>query len=99
MVLVMIGLFLTNVSHLRARYNWSAMFPIFGIREPLARTAEPRPRTGVEADLRQAPHWLGPIIAVQIIFLQTRARARGADAVALATSVTLAVTCFISQHD
>ena len=30
-VLVMIGLFLTNVSHLHARYYWSAMFPIFGI--------------------------------------------------------------------
>ena len=30
-VLVMIGLFLTNVSRLHARYYWSAMFPIFGI--------------------------------------------------------------------
>ena len=30
-VLVMIGLFFTNFSHLRALYYWSAMFPIFGL--------------------------------------------------------------------
>src|SRR5260370_40263378 len=30
-VLIMIGLFLTNVNHLRSRFYWSAMFPIFWI--------------------------------------------------------------------
>ena len=51
-VLVMIGLFLTNVSHLHARYYWSAMFPIFGIVSLWHELNGPRrqTRTAVEAD-------------------------------------------------
>ena len=51
-VLVMIGLFLTNVSHLHARYYWSAMFPVFGILSLWHELKRPRsdPGTGVEAN-------------------------------------------------
>jgi hypothetical protein len=97
-VLVMIGLFLTNVSHLHARYYWSAMFPIFGIvclwHELLGPAVDPIPLW--RRVLRQALHWLGPIVAVQIIFLQLARGQIDADAVALVTLVILAVTCFMA---
>lgn len=97
-VLVMIGLFLTNVSHLHARYYWSAMFPIFGIvslwHELLGPSNHPGPAW--KRIVRQALHWLGPIVAVQIIFLQLSRGQMDADAVALVTLVILAVTCFLA---
>src|ERR1700724_2817903 len=69
-VLVMIGLFLTNVSRLHARYYWSAMFPIFGIVSLWHELAGPGSNSGPlwKRLLRQVLHWLGPIVAVQIIF-------------------------------
>jgi hypothetical protein len=96
-VLVMIGLFLTNVSHLRARYYWSAMFPIFGIVCLWHELGGPG-NTGSmwRRILRQVLHWLGPIIAVQIIFLQLARGQMDADSVALVTLVILAVTCFMA---
>jgi hypothetical protein len=97
-VLVMIGLFLTNVSHLHARYYWSAMFPIFGIvclwHELAGEGGDPIPTW--RRILRQVLHWLGPIAAVQIIFLQLARGQMDADAVALVTLVILAVTCFMA---
>jgi hypothetical protein len=97
-VLVMIGLFLTNVSRLHARYYWSAMFPIFGIvclwHELAGSDADPIPMW--KRIIRQALHWLGPIIAVQIIFLQLERGQMDADAVSLVTLVILAVTCFLA---
>src|SRR5271169_3541935 len=61
-VLVMIGLFLTNVSHLHARYYWSAMFPIFGIvclwHELAGTSADPIPTW--KRIIRQVLHWIGP---------------------------------------
>jgi hypothetical protein len=97
-VLVMIGLFLTNVSHLHARYYWSAMFPIFGIvclwHEMVGPSADPIPMW--KRILRQVLHWLGPIVAVQIIFLQLARGQMDADAVALVTLLILAVTCFMA---
>jgi hypothetical protein len=97
-VLVMIGLFLTNVSHLHARYYWSAMFPIFGIvslwHEHCGPISNPGPLW--KRILRQVLHWLGPIVAVQIMFLQLARGQMDADAVALVTLVILAVTCFMA---
>jgi len=97
-VLVMIGLFLTNVSHLHARYYWSAMFPIFGIVSLWHELAGPNSNPGPlwKRILRQVLHWLGPIVAVQIIFLQLARGQMDADSVALVTLVILAVTCFMA---
>lgn len=97
-VLVMIGLFLTNVSHLHARYYWSAMFPIFGIVSVWHELSGPNSNPGPlwKRTLRQVLHWLGPIAAVQIIFLQLARGQMDADAVALVTLVILAVTCFMA---
>jgi hypothetical protein len=97
-VLVMIGLFLTNVSHLHARYYWSAMFPIFGIVSLWHELNGPNSNPGPlwKRIVRQVLHWLGPIVAVQIIFLQLARGQMDADAVALVTLVILAVTCFMA---
>jgi hypothetical protein len=97
-VLVMIGLFLTNVSHLHARYYWSAMFPIFGIVSLWHELAGSGSNAGPlwRRILRQVLHWLGPIVAVQIIFLQLARGQMDADSVALVTLVILAVTCFMA---
>jgi hypothetical protein len=97
-VLVMIGLFLTNVSHLHARYYWSAMFPIFGIVSLWHELAGPGSNAGPvwRRILRQVLHWLGPIVAVQIIFLQLARGQMDADSVALVTLIILAVTCFMA---
>jgi hypothetical protein len=94
----MIGLFLTNVSHLHARYYWSAMFPIFGIVSIWHELAGPNSNPGPlwKRILRQVLHWLGPIVAVQIIFLQLARGQMDADAVALVTLLILAVTCFMA---
>jgi hypothetical protein len=97
-VLVMVGLFLTNINHLRARFYWSAMFPIFGIVSVWHELLGPRrhERPVWKLLLRQAIHWLGPIVAVRIIFLQLARGQMDADAVALVTLVILAVTCFMA---
>src|SRR5579862_1897611 len=97
-VLVMIGLFLTNVSHLHARYYWSAMFPIFGIVSLWHELAGPNSSLLPlwKRILRQVLHWLGPIVAVQIIFLQLARGQMDADSVALVTLIILAVTCFMA---
>jgi hypothetical protein len=97
-VLVMIGLFLTNVDHLRARFYWSAMFPIFGIVSLWHELLGPGRHEGPvwKRILLQALHWLGPIVAVRIIFLQLERGQMSADAVALVTLVILAVTCFMA---
>ena len=97
-VLVMVGLFLTNISHLHARYYWSAMFPVFGILSLWHELKRPRSVPGPvwKLILVQALHWLGPIVAVQIIFLQLARGQMDADAVALVTLVILAVTCFLA---
>ena len=97
-VLVMIGLFLTNVNHLWARFYWSAMFPIFGIVSVWLELLGPSPQPGQvwKLILQQTLHWLGPIVAVRIIFLQLARGQMDADAVALVTLLILAVTCFMA---
>ena len=97
-ILVMIGLFLTNVSHEKARFYWSAMFPIFGLvsiwHELMGRGRAIAPVWKMLAV--QALHWLGPIIAVRILFLQLARGQMDADAVALVTLLILAVTSFLA---
>lgn len=97
-VLVMIGLFLANVNQPRARFYWTAMFPVFGIVSIWHELH--RPDRGDEPAwkmiVRQALHWLGPIVAVRIIFLQLSRGQMDADADALATLLILAVTCFLA---
>ncbi len=97
-VLVMIGLFLTNVNHLWARFYWSVMFPVFGIVSVWQELLGPsgQPEQVWKRILRQALHWLGPIVAVRIIFLQLARGQMDADAAALMTLVILAVTCFMA---
>jgi hypothetical protein len=97
-VLVMVGMFLTNIDHLRARFYWSAMFPIFGIVSVWHELVAPGRSAAPLWKLlsRQILHWLGPIVAVWIIFLQLARGQMDADAVALVTLVILAVTCFMA---
>ncbi len=97
-VLVMIGLFLSNFAIEKARWYWAAMFPIFGIvcvwHELASGAARTIPLWRIL--VRQALHWLVPIIAVRILFLQHERGQMSADAVALVILVLLAVTCFLA---
>ena len=84
-ILVMIGLFLSNYSSEKARFYWCAMFPVFGIaclaHELVAGRAYELALWRIL--MRQALHWLGPIIAVKILFLQHARGQMSTDAVAL----------------
>jgi hypothetical protein len=96
--MVMIGLFLSNYSSVDALYYWCAMFPLFGV------ASIARELTDARADgtaygpilLRQLLHWIGPIIAVKILFMQHARGQMSTDAVALTTVLVLAVTCFLA---
>ena len=96
-VLIMFGLFLANYSIQRADWYWSAMFPVFGLvclGHQLISGDTGRPVWTVV--LKQALHWLGPIVAVRIIFLQLARGQMDGDAVALMILLVLAVTCFLA---
>jgi hypothetical protein len=86
-VMVMIGLFLSNYSSDSALYYWCAMFPIFGRAYEIALW---------RILLRQALHWLGPIVAVKILFMQHARGQMATNAVALTIILLLAVTCFLA---
>jgi hypothetical protein len=97
-VLVMIGLFLSNYSSEKALYYWCAMFPIFGVA---CLTHELAAGRAYEVALwrvltRQVLHWIGPIIAVKILFMQHARGQMSTDAVALTIILLLAVTCFLA---
>jgi hypothetical protein len=97
-VLVMIGLFLSNYSSERARYYWCAMFPIFGLA-CLAHelgTGRAYEIAFWRILLRQALHWIGPIVAMKILFMQHARGQMSTDAVALTIILLLAVTCFLA---
>jgi hypothetical protein len=98
LALVMIGLLLTNLSHLSARFYWSAMFPIFGLVSIWHELVGKHPYEGPvwKLILIQTLHWIGPIVAVRIIFLQLARGQMAADEVALMTLLVLAVTCFLA---
>jgi hypothetical protein len=97
-VMVMLGLFLSNYSSDRAREYWIAMFPVFGVTCLVHELATGRAHVIPlwRILLRQALHWLGPIIAVQILFLQYTRGQMSTDAVALTITLVLAVTCFLA---
>jgi hypothetical protein len=97
-ILVMIGLFLSNYSSEKALFYWCAMFPIFGVACLAHELAAGR---AYEIALwrilmRQALHWVGPIIAVKILFMQHARGQMTTDAVALTVILLLAVTCFLA---
>lgn len=97
-LLVMIGLFLSNYSSEKARFYWCAMFPIFGIACLAHELAAGRAYEIAlwRILLRQALHWIGPIVAVKILFLQHARGQMATDAVALTIILLLAVTCFLA---
>jgi hypothetical protein len=97
-ILVMIGLFLSNYSSDKARFYWCAMFPVFGVACLAHELAAGR---AYEVALwrilmRQALHWVGPIAAVEILFMQHARGQMATDAVALTVILLLAVTCFLA---
>jgi hypothetical protein len=97
-VFIMFGLFLANYSINWADWYWSAMFPLFGLvclgHQLIA--GDTRGMAGWEVLLKQALHWLGPVVAVRIIFLQLAKGQMDADAVALMILLVLSVTCFLA---
>jgi hypothetical protein len=96
--MVMVGLFLANFSSDKALYYWCAMFPIFGIVGVAHQLAlEPAGETPLwRILLRQALHWIAPIIVVKILFMQHQRGQMSTDAVAITTILVLAVTCFLA---
>ena len=97
-VMILIGLFLSNFSSDRARDYWALMFPTFGVACLAHELASGR---AYEIALwrivvRQVLHWLGPIIAVEIMFMQHGRGQMSTDAVALVIVLLLAVTSFLA---
>lgn len=97
-VLIMVGLFLANYSPQAADWYWSLMFPIFGLvclGHQLA-AGKTHGMSAWQVPLQQALHWLGPIVAVRIIFLQLARGQMAADSVALMILLVLAVTAYLA---
>ncbi|HUY17578.1 MAG TPA: hypothetical protein VMV15_00010 [Candidatus Binataceae bacterium] len=97
-VLVMIGLFLSNYSSDTSHYYWWAMFPVFGIACLAHELASGHAYEMAlwRIVLRQALHWLGPIIAVKILFLQHARGQMSNGEVALVAILLLATTSFLA---
>ncbi len=96
--LIVVGLFLANYSPQAADWYWSAMFPVFGLvclGHQLA-AGNTNNMSAWEIPLIQALHWLGPIVAVRIIFLQFARGQMAADSVALMILLVLAVTAYLA---
>lgn len=97
-VLIMLGLFLANYSPNGADWYWSTMFPVFGLvclgHQLAAGQAHGMPAW--QLPLKQAAHWLGPIVAVRIIFMQLARGQMAADSVALMILLVLAVTAYLA---
>jgi len=97
-VLVMVGLFLSNFAVNAAHWYWGAMFPVFGIvctwHELAGGAAHETPLWKIL--LREIAHWLFPAVAIRVLFLQHERGQMSADAVALVILVLLAVTCFLA---
>jgi hypothetical protein len=97
-IFIMFGLFLANYSLSWADWYWSVMFPIFGLvcLSHQLMTGSVRGMTVWKIVEKQALHWLSPIVAVRIIFLQLEKGQMDADAIALMILLILAVTCFLA---
>jgi hypothetical protein len=97
-IFIMFGLFLADYSISWADWYWSAMFPVFGLvclgHQLIARDTHGMSATQVV--LKQVAHWLGPVVAVRIIFLQLYRGQMDAESVALMILLVLAVTCFLA---
>jgi hypothetical protein len=97
-LLVTVGLFLANVSREWAIYYWSVMFPIFGLvclgHEIVS--APDEQMFSWRMLTRQALHWLVPIIAVKIVFLQLERGMLDAPAASLTIVLLLALTSFLA---
>ena len=74
------------------------MFPIFGVACLAHELAAGRAYEVAlwRILLRQALHWIGPIAAVKILFMQHARGQMSTDAVALTIILLLAVTCFLA---
>src|SRR5215468_6916273 len=97
-LLVMVGLFLSNFAVNKALGYWELMFPVFGSacvwHELAGGTAYVKPLWRIL--LRQFFHWMFPIVAVRVLFLQHARGEMSADSVALVVLVLLALTCFLA---
>jgi len=97
-LLVMVGLFLSNFAVNKALGYWELMFPVFGVacvwHELAGGAAYVKPLWRIL--VRQTFHWLFPIVAVRVMFLQHARGEMSADSVALVVLVLLAVTCFLA---
>jgi len=92
-----VGLLLTNYRPATALNYWSIMFPAFGLLA-LWQVIFGQARTehAALAAARVAAHWLGPLIALRLLFLQLHRGQMDADAVGATTLLLLAVTCFLA---
>lgn len=97
-VMVMIGLFLSNYSSEKSHDYWFAMFPIFGIACLAHELASGRAYEVAlwRIVLRQVLHWIGPIVAVEILFMQHERGQMSTSAVALTIILLLATTSFLA---
>ena len=95
---MIVGLFLSNFAVNKALGYWELMFPVFGVacvRHELAGgAAYVKPLWRIL--LRQTFHWLFPIVAVRVLFLQHARGEMSADSVALVVLVLLALTWFLA---
>ena len=92
-----IGLLLTNYRPATALNYWSIMFPAFGVValwQVLTRPA--RTQSAVPAVAQILAHWLGPLLALRLLFLQLHRGQMDADAVGATTLLLLGVTCFLA---
>ena len=90
-----IGLLLTNYSAATALTYWSVMFPAFGL-VALWHAHSERTENVALTVARVAAHWLGPLIALRLLFLQLYRGQMDADAVGVTTLLLLAVTSFLA---
>jgi hypothetical protein len=91
------GLLLTNYSAATALSYWSLMFPAFGLVALwLVVTRSGRTENVALTVVRVAAHWLGPLIALRLLFLQLHRGQMDADAVGATTLLLLAVTSFLA---
>ena len=92
-----IGLLLTNYRPATALNYWSIMFPAFGVVALWQVLTSPaRTQNVVPAVVQILAHWLGPLLALRLLFLQLHRGQMDADAVGATTLLLLGVTCFLA---
>ncbi len=92
-----IGLVLTNYRPATALNYWSIMFPAFGLVAVWQVLSHAERREDMALTLvRIAAHWLGPLLALRLLFLQLHRGQMDADAVGATTLLLLAVTSFLA---